>query len=74
MGHISHEVYCHAMLILRKCAGLNLIIPHKFKELLYNTYAQDSKVSKSTAEKEFILYAKSLLKAIKKTGKESIYK
>jgi len=71
MGHISHEVYCHAMLILRKCAGLNLIIPHKFKELLYNTYAQDSKVSKPTAEAQFILYAK---KAIKKTGKESIYK
>lgn len=71
MGHISHEVYCHAMLILRKCAGLNLVIPHKFKELLYNTYAQDSKVNKSTAEAQFILYAK---KAIKKTGKESIYK
>jgi hypothetical protein len=71
MGHISHEVYCHAMLILRKCAGLNLIIPHKFKELLYNTYAQDSKVSKSTAEAQFISYA---LKASKRTGKESIYK
>ena len=71
MGHISHEVYCHAMLVLRKCAGLNLVIPHKFKELLYNIYGQDSKVNKSTAEAQFILYAK---KAIKKTGKESIYK
>jgi hypothetical protein len=70
MNHISHEVYCHAMLILRKCAGLNLIIPHKFKTLLYDIYAQDSKVNKSTAETNFILYVK---KAYKRTGKESIY-
>ena len=71
MGHISQEVYGYAMLILRKCAGLNLVTPHKFKTLLYDIYAQDSKVNKSTAEKTFIQYVK---KAYKKTGKESIYK
>jgi len=71
MGHISEEVYGYAMLILRKCAGLHLVIPHKFKTLLYDIYAQDSKVNKSTAETTFILYVQ---KAVKKTGKESIYK
>lgn len=71
MGHISQEVYGYAMLILRKCAGLNLVTPHKFKTLLCDIYAQDSKVNKSTAEKTFIQYVK---KAYKKTGKESIYK
>ena len=70
MGHISQEVYGYAMLILRKCAGLNFITPHKFKTLLCDVYSQDSKVNKSTAEKTFIQYAK---KAYKKTGKESIY-
>jgi hypothetical protein len=71
MGYISEEVYFHAMLILRKCAGLHLVIPHKFKTLLYDIYAQDSKVNKSTAETTFILYVQ---KSAKKIGKESIYK
>jgi len=71
MGNISQEVYGYAMLILRKCAGLNLVMPHKFKTLLHDIYGQDSKVDKSTAEKTFISYVK---KAYKRTGKESIYK
>lgn len=71
MGNISQEVYGYAMLILRKCAGLNLVTPHKFKTLLHDIYGQDSKVNKSTAEKTFISYVK---KAYKRTGKESIYK
>ena len=71
MGHISQEVYGYAMMILSKCSDLHLVTPHKFKTLLYDIYAQDSKVNKSNAEKTFIQYVK---KAYKKTGKESIYK